>query len=137
MAEKKPSHEGSPFWQILFPTLVSAALLIALGCWFGLTASAGNTSRFAEISTVLLTIPVYIAALLFGLILVGMIYLVIKLTQGIPQITGWILELLEKIHAGVEVGTRSLARLVIEPAAFLAVFQRKRDSHDPKIKLND
>ena len=137
MAEKKKSSRGSDFWQIIFPTLVGAVLILALGVWFGLTASSGNLSRFAEISTALLAIPVYIAALLFALVLVGLIYLVSKLIRGIPQITGWILEVLDKIRGGAELGSKSIARLVIEPAAILAIFQRKRDRQDPEIKLND
>jgi len=137
MAEKNKSPRGSDFWQILFPTLLGAVLILALGIWFGLTASSGNLSRFAEISTALLVIPVCMAALLFALVLVGLIYLVSKLIQGIPPITVWMLEILDKIRAGAELGSRSLARLVIEPAAILAVFQRKRDRQDPEIKLND
>lgn len=137
MAEKKKSPRGSDFWQILFPTLVGAALILALGIWFGLTGSSGSLSRFAEISTVLLAIPVYIAALLFGIILAGLIYLVGKLIQGIPPITQWMLTVLDKVRGGAQQGSRSLARLVIEPAAVLAIFQRKRDRQDPEIKLND
>ena len=137
MAEKKKSSRGSEFWQILFPTIVGAVLLLALGVWFGITGSKGNLSRFAEISTVLLTIPVYIATLLFALILVGLIFIVSKLIQGIPSITGPVIQILDKIRDGAAQGTRSLARLVIEPTAILAIFQRKRDRRDPDIKLND
>jgi len=137
MAEKKKSPRGSDFWQILFPTIVGAVLLVALGVWFGITGSTESLSRFAEISTVLLTIPVYIAALLFALVLVGLIFLASKLIQGIPSITGRVLQVLDKIQDGAAQVSRFLARLVIEPTAILAIFQRKRDRRDPDIKLND
>ena len=137
MAEKKKSPRGSDFWQIIFPTLAGAVLLLALGVWFGLTGSTGNLSRFAEISTVLLAVPVYIATLLFAFVLVELIRLVSKLIRGIPPITGQVQEILGRIQEGAALGTRFLARLVIEPAAILAIFQRKRDRQDPEIKLND
>jgi hypothetical protein len=137
MAEKKKASRGSEFWQIIFPTLVGAVLLLALGFWFGLTGSTGSLSRFAQISTALLAIPVYIAALLFGLLMVGLILLVGKLIQVIPALTGWALEFLGKIQKGAKQGTRSLARLVIEPTAMLAIFQRKSEKKDQEIKLND
>jgi hypothetical protein len=137
MAEKKESPRGSDFWQIIFPTLVGAVLILSLGVWFGLTGSSANHSRFAEISTALLAIPVYIAALFFGAVLVGLIFLVGKMIQVIPPITGQVLEILNKIQDGAVLGSQSLARLVIEPAAILAIFQRKRERQDPEIKLTD
>ena len=137
MVEKKKAPRGSEFWQIIFPTLMGAVLLLALGLWLGLTGSTGNLSRFAQISTALLAIPVYIAALLFGLVMVGLILLVGKLIEVIPTLTGWVLEFLEKIQKGAKLGTRSLAKLVIEPTALLAIFRRKSDRRDQEIKLND
>lgn len=137
MAEKKKSPRGSEFWQILFPTLMGAALILILGIWFGVTGSTGSLSRFAEISTVLLAVPVYFAALLFAFMLMGLIYLVSKLIQGVPMITGRAFHFLDRIRGGAKRGSRSLARLVIEPAAVMAIFQRKVDRHDPEIKLND
>jgi len=137
MAEKKKPPQGSEFWQIIFPTLMGAVAILALGLWFGLTGTSGNLARFAEISTVFLVIPVAFAALLFGLLLFGLIYLVGRLIQGVPLITERILTLLEKVRDGAKLGTRSVARLVIEPAAALAIFQPKKKRQDPDISLND
>ena len=137
MAEKKKSPRGSEFWQIIFPVLVGVGLILSLGVWFGFTGSTMNLSRFAEISIVLLAIPIYIAALVLGIVLVGLIYLVGKMIQGVPPITGRVLEILDRIKKGAVLGTRSLARVVIEPTAILAIFQRKPDRQDPEIKITD
>jgi hypothetical protein len=137
MAEKKKAPRGSDFWQIIFPTLLAAILILALGVWFGVTGSSGNLARFAEISVVLLAIPVFIASLLFGLVLAGLIFLVSKLIQGIPPITGRVLDFLGKIQDRAVRGTQALSRLVIEPIAFFGFFQRKRKQQDPEIKLYD
>ena len=137
MAEKKQSPRGSEFWQIIFPTLVGAAMVLTLGIWFGITGSTGSLSRFAEISTVLLAIPVYIAALLFALVLIGLIYLITRLIQGVPEFTGRVLQFLDKIRNGAFKASQSIAGLVIEPVAIMAIFQRKKGIRDPEIKLND
>ena len=137
MAEKKKSPRGSEFWQILFPALLGAAMILAFGIWFGITGSTVSLSRFAEISTVLLAIPVYIAALLFGLVLVGLIYLINRLIQGVHGINERVLPFLDKIRKGAVQGSQSLARLVIEPLAIMAILQRKKGHRDPEIKLND
>ncbi len=137
MAEKKNPSEGSEFWQIIFPTLVGTLLMLVLGIWFGLTGSTGSLSRFAQISTAMLAIPVFFAALLFGLVMVGLIYLVDKLMKGIPTITGRVFEVLDKIQEGAVKGSRSLARLVIEPTSLFAIFRCKVDQQDQEIKLKD
>ena len=137
MIEKKKYPRGSEFWQILFPTLLAAVLIVALGVWFGVTGSSGSLSRFADISTVLLAVPMYIAALLFGIVLAGLIYLVGKLFQVIPPITGRVLQILDKIQNGAALSTRFLARLVIEPISILGIFQRKRNHQGAKIKIKD
>ena len=137
MSAKKKSPQGSEFWQIIFPTLLSAVLIFGLGIWFGIGGSTGNLARFAEISTVLLVVPTGLAALLLGLLLGGAAYLIGRLIEGIPPLTGKVVEFLEKIRAGAKQVSSSAARLVIEPAAALAIFKPKRDRQEPEIPLND
>lgn len=137
MADKKKTPQGSEFWQIIFPTLVGAGLILAVGIWFGLTGTTGNLARFAEISTVLLVIPVGLAAILFGLLLGGLAYLIGRLIEGIPPLTGKVLGLLEQVQDGAKKASSTAARLVIEPAAALARFKPRRDRKDPKISLKN
>ena len=137
MAEKRKSPQGSEFWQIIFPTLVGATMIFGLGIWFGITGSTGSLARFAEISTVLLVVPTGLAVLLMGLLLGGAAYLFGRLIEGIPPLTGKVLDFLEKIRAGVKQVSSAAARLVIEPAAVLAIFKPRRGRQDPEIPLND
>ena len=109
-------------------------MILAFGIWFGITGSTGSLSRFAEISTVLLAIPVYIAALVFALVLVGLIYLINRLIQGVAGINGRVLPFLDKIRNGAVQGSQSLAKLVIEPLAIMAILQRKKGHRDQEIK---
>jgi len=135
MAEKKKAPAGSFFWQIIFPTLIGTLLLLLLGIWIILYTSPGNISRFAEISTALLVIPVLFSSLLVLLLLGALIILVIKIIQGLPSITGWILDKLEWIQKGVQVISKNVAAPVVRPAALLAGIRRifSKDNSDVQI----
>jgi predicted PurR-regulated permease PerM len=137
MAEKKKPPAGSSFWQILVPMLLAALLAVLLGAWFAVYSSPGNLSRFAEISTVLLVIPVFFAALVFALLLVGLIYLVQWMMDWIPRATGPILEALQKVREIASRISGLSARVVIEPAAFLAGIRRKKRPPDREISLTE
>jgi len=124
MAEKKKAPAGSPFWQIIFPTVVGTLLLLLLGIWIILYSSTGTVSRFAEISTVLLVIPVMFSSLLLFLILGGLIVLVLKIIRGLPAITEWILDKLEWFQTAARTISDTAAIPVVRPAAFLAGIRR-------------
>jgi hypothetical protein len=135
MKMNKERPAGSSFWQIIFPTLVGGILVIAIGVWFALNAGSSDLSRFAEISTVLLVVPVLITSLVFGLILVGSIYLVVQVIKWVPGVTEWILEKVQLIQRAAVRLSKFTASLVIEPAAFLAGVRRKKTRPDQKIDL--
>lgn len=137
MVEKKKGSAGSYFWQIIFPTLLGAALVILIGAWFIFFSSAGNVSRFAEISTVVLVIPIFFIALVVGLVLVGSIYLVTQIMSWIPAAADPILKVLDKIRQGANLVSKNSTRVVIEPAAWAAGIRRKKPPADQKIKLSD
>lgn len=124
MAEKKKAPAGSFFWQIIFPTLIGTLLILFVGISVILYTSSGNISRFSEISTVLLVIPVLFSSLLLMLLLVALIILVIKIIQGLPSITGWILDRLERVQKGVQAVSENAVIPVVRPAALLAGIRR-------------
>jgi hypothetical protein len=135
MAEKKKAPAGSFFWQIIFPTLIGTLLILFVGIWVILYTSSGNISRFAEVSTVLLVIPVLFSSLLLMLLLVALIILVIKIIQGLPSITGWILDKLEWVQKGVQTVSENAVVPVVRPAALLAGIRRifSKDNSDIQV----
>ncbi|MEJ2413204.1 MAG: hypothetical protein P8Y34_09475 [Anaerolineales bacterium] len=136
MEEKKKYPAGSNFWQIILPTSLGAVLIVLAGLWFVLSAGPGNVSRFAEISTVLLVIPVLFFSLLIGLILAGMIYAITKIMDWIPRMTAPVLTILEKIRQAAGMVSKNSARMVIEPASWMAGFKRKKPRADQEIQLD-
>jgi membrane protein required for beta-lactamase induction len=137
MEQKKKRPAGSDFWQIIFPSALGALILILLGVWLVLSAGTANVSRFAEISTVLLVVPVFFLALLVGLILVGVIYGVSRFMDLIPRMTEPVLAVLEKIRQAAGAFSKASARLVIEPTAWVAGVKKNKHRADQEIQLND
>ncbi|MCK5795406.1 MAG: hypothetical protein KAH12_11905, partial [Anaerolineales bacterium] len=127
---------GSSFWQIIFPTLIATLLLLLVGILVILYTSPGNISRFAEISTVLLVIPVLFSSLLVMLLLGALIVLVIKIIQGLPTITGWILDKLERVQKGVRAVSENAAVPVICPAALLAGIRRIFTKDNSEVQID-
>jgi len=136
MAEKKKVPAGSFFWQIIFPTIVGTLLILFVGIWIILYTNPGNVSRFAEISTVLLVIPVLFSSLFVLLLLGALIILVIKIIQGLPSITGWILDKLEWIRKTVQTVSENAVVPVVRPAAILAGIRRAFSKNNADIQID-
>ena len=81
--------------------------------------SPGNISRFAEISTVLLVIPVLFFSLFAFLLLGLLIYLVQRVIQVIPPFTTQAVEFLEKIKQAVQKISELIVKPVIQPTSVI------------------
>jgi hypothetical protein len=83
-------HRKQRTTQIILPVVVAA--LLAFGMLSLLiviaTNGGGDVSRWAEISTIWLTIPVIVAGLIFLVILVALIYLMVLVMSYLPRYTG-------------------------------------------------
>ena len=119
MTEKSKTTKGSEFWQIFFPTLVGLILVGLICAWIVVGVSPGNISRFAEISTVLLVIPVLFFSLFAFLLLGLLIYLVQRVIQVIPPFTTQAVEFLEKIKQAVQKISELIVKPVIQPTSVI------------------
>ena len=130
MVEENKGNRGSEFWQIIFPALVGLILIGLICAWVVISGTDSEVTRFAEISTVLLVIPVLIFSVL-GLLLMGLlIYAVQRLIISIPPISKIILEFVENIRVWMEDLSELIIKPVTGPVAFLTglrnLFSRKR-----------
>ena len=119
MADKKGSPAGSSFWQIIFPAFISGVLIILIGVFVAMKLGEYELGRFAEISTVLLILPIIISSSLFFVIFGAGIYLITRVMQGIPPLTTRILEILDKIKDVVKKVSELIVQPVIRPSALL------------------
>ncbi len=119
MEKRKEPAAGSGFWQIIFPTIIGTIVILLVCVWVVMGVGAGNITRFAELSTVLLVIPVLFFSLISLFVLGALIYLVVRLMHGLPSITSRILEFLEKIREVVGKISDFVVKPVIQPTAIL------------------
>lgn len=82
-------HRRQLAWQIIVPVIIAALLLVG-ATYFIVTATFqhnGDAARWAEISTMWLTIPFMIGALVVLAIVIAMAYLLGKVAGFIPPYT--------------------------------------------------
>jgi hypothetical protein len=135
MTEKKSFSKGSGFWQIIFPSAVLGILIILISIGVALGVGDKTISRFAEISTILLVLPVLFISLILLVILVGSIVLIGKLIYGIPPITQRILDFLTRIERFVKRLSRIIVRPVIRPSALLGSFRNIIIRNGPRYRI--
>jgi hypothetical protein len=130
MAEKKESPAGSSFWQIIFPAAAGTIFVLLICIWVASGVEAGNISRFAELSTVLLILPVLFFSLIILVVLGACVFLSVRMIRGLPPITSRIVEFLDKIRDGVSKFSEIIVQPVIQPTAYLkgfrAIFSREK-----------
>ena len=130
MAEKIHNQDGSSFWQIIFPVLIGTIITITVSVLVVLKVNPGNLSRFAEISTIFLILPILFFSVIIFLVLLGIVVLLSKVMKRIPPITSRIVDLLARIQGVVKRISSLIMKLIIQPAKFLdeavAIVKRKK-----------
>lgn len=106
------------FWQIILPIVVVSFLLVVAG---GITISLdGELNRlWADISIIWLVIPLLFTALFLLILLVGMIYLLFKLTNVLPRYT----RKAQHIFIRIEQETCRGSDSVVKPIFWINQFQ--------------
>ena len=137
MAEKKQSPAGSSFWQIIFPTLVGTILFLLICIWLVFGTEIGNITRFAELSTIFLVIPVLFFSLINLIILGGLVYLVAQLILKVPPITSQILDFLNRVRDGVKKFSEMIVKPVIQPASLLGGFRSIISREKSRVQIDD
>jgi len=88
--ESYKKHRQEIIWQIILPMVLTAILFIASVVLINIVTfrSNGDVGRWAAVSTIWISIPIIIVSFLLLAILVGIIYLLIRLLQIAPVYTG-------------------------------------------------
>jgi len=135
MAKKKDSPAGSSFWQIIFPAVLGTIFVLLICIWVASGVGAGNISRFAELSTVLLILPVLFFSLIILVILGACVVLSVKIIRGLPPITNRVVEFLDKIRDGTSKISEIIVQPVIQPTAYLKGFKAIFSREKPRYKI--
>jgi hypothetical protein len=106
-------HNRQRFLQIWLPLGLAAAIALGVGVWAIVAATApGSTmTHWADVSAVLVILPILLAGVLYLTILVGSIYLVARLYRGLPGLDRKI----QAVYYRIEIGVRRAADQVVKP----------------------
>ena len=114
LPERNPAtereHRRQVLWQITLPFVFGVVVFLVLAVLTGLSG-VGEVSRWADVSTIWLIIPVLFVGLIFLAILGGLIFAVIWLVRNLPR---YALKL-QNIFALIEAKTRQASDAAVEP----------------------
>ncbi len=104
-------HRREVLWQVTMPLVVGLLLILALagGIFFG---GAGNTSLWADVSTIWLLLPVIILALIPLVLLVLFVYGITWLVANLPAYAFMVQQAFRQVEARVQ----EIAGRAVEPA---------------------
>ncbi|MGB9672538.1 MAG: hypothetical protein ACPL3P_00215 [Anaerolineales bacterium] len=108
--EIEQKHRREAFWQIIFPIILGAVLLVILAV-FSARAPIAQTTTAAEVATIWLIIPMMIVGLISIVITIVLIILLLKLMRSIPPYA----QLLQRNITYITKRINKFADLLVEP----------------------
>jgi hypothetical protein len=113
--ESYKRHRSQLAWQIILPMVLAAILFIALIVLINIATfrDYGDVARWAAVSTIWISVPIMIMALVFLVVLAGIVYLLIRLLQIAPVYTGKAQDFAHKVAGHAQRAADAAARPVI------------------------
>ncbi|MBN1266584.1 MAG: hypothetical protein JXA25_13905 [Anaerolineales bacterium] len=121
--ETRSAFRRQTTWQIYFPLAVFFLILIGLAVGYGLSGT-GTFSAWADISLMLLSIPMLIIGLILLVLTAGLIYGVSWLLKALPQPAWQVQQVFSKIAKRVQTAADRITAPFIKVNAVPAVFRR-------------
>jgi len=126
-SESYQRHKKQRFWQILAPVGLGVLLMLAIAAMVVLTATGtiagGSVSQWADTSFIWLIIPVMLFAIVFTLIIIGLIYLLAQVLNILPQYTFLVQQYVNLFEIQVKYWTRKIVSPVISIGSFTAAVE--------------
>lgn len=108
-------HRKQKFWQIVLPFFLATAFVAAGAALAAFGGGAGQARLWADISLIWLALPALFFALFFLAILIGLIYLLARLSRGVPPVTARV----QFFSRRLAHGTRQVADKAVQPLVWL------------------
>lgn len=118
-------HKKQRFWQILTPVGLGVLLILAIAAMVVLTATGtdagGPVSQWADTSFIWLILPVMLIAIVVTLVIFGLIYLVVKVLNILPQYTFLVQQYANLFEIQVKYWSRKIVSPIISISSYAAV----------------
>jgi hypothetical protein len=124
-------HRKQVTWQIILPVALTTLFVVVVFALLYVATFRGNgdVSTWAQISTIWLVIPLMIAMVIFFALLIGMIYLIMRLLNIAPIYTGRAQDFVNKAAVRIKRGTDMAVKPIFAidgfGASIKAFFRRK------------
>lgn len=114
--ESYKRHRKQLTGQIILPVAFAVLLCIASIVMVNIATfrDNGDVARWAAISTIWIVIPIMIASLIFLAVLIGLVYLLVRLLNITPHYTGLAQDFVHKLAIRI----RLLADKLVKPVIF-------------------
>jgi predicted PurR-regulated permease PerM len=123
-------HHRQVWWQVLFPVVLGALILIAVSVLATL-ASDTTIIRSSDISLILLILPAAVVGLVVFVLLAGLVYLMARLLRVMPHYTRLAQDTLDGATAALKRVSDKAASPVINLESILAglrsLFKRQQN----------
>ena len=108
-------HRREVRWKIIAPVVVSAVLCFACSAlvYVATFSYGGDVARWAEISTIYLAIPAIIFLVIFFILVGGMVFLLTRLLDILPNYTYQAQGLFYRIKMAVRRGADTVVKPII------------------------
>ena len=115
--ESYKRHRKQVTSQIILPMVLIVILFVGMIVLISVATfrDGGDVGRWAAISTIWIVVPIMIAALIFIVLLTGLVYLLKRLLQITPIYTGQLQDFINKIAVYIKRG----ADASVKPVFFL------------------
>lgn len=103
--------------QIILPMIITTLLFVGMIVLISIATfrDGGDVGRWAAISTIWIAVPIMIAALIFIVLLTGMVYLLKRLLQITPTYTGRLQDFIYMVAVHI----KRAADATVKPVFFL------------------
>jgi len=115
--ESYKRHRKQLASQIILPMVLTTLLFVGMIVLISVATfrDGGDVGRWAAISTIWIVVPIMIAALIFIVLLTGLVYLLKRLLQITPVYTGQLQDFIHKIAVYI----KRAADATVKPVFFL------------------
>ena len=106
-------HRRQRVAQVLLPVILAALVVVTLGVLAIVSAArgTGDVARWGATAGVMIIMPLLIMALVFTLVLAGMVYLLARLLGILPVYTGKLQDLIYRLEGYI----RRFADITVKP----------------------
>lgn len=126
----RSQHRRQRVLQIWLPLGIAAVIALGVAVWAVVAAtSPGSTmTHFADVSAVMIILPILFAGIIYLIVLAGSIFLLVRIYQKLPGLNRKIQAVFDRIENGVRRAADQAVRPVYTVNGWSATLKALRDS---------